>query len=203
MELASPINSDQRDCYQEISNVAMGQAADRLAQLLSAYIILPIPRINVIAPCDLHMALSMADTTESATAVCQGFIGAGIAGEALLIFNDTSFIDLAKLMKFNGELTPRSELELIMDVSSVLIGACIQGIGNQIDIKFNQGHPVVMGQHCDISSLISSDSSSWQQSLSVEINYKIENMDIDCELLLLFTEDSIDKLNNRINYLLD
>ena len=123
------ITEDQRDCYQELSNVAMGQAADRLAQLLDAYIILPIPKINIIAPCDLHMALSGVDSEDKASSVCQGFIGSGIAGEALLIFNDTSFSDLATLMKYKGELDDQTQLELLMDVSSVLIGACIQGIG--------------------------------------------------------------------------
>ena len=43
------ISEDQRDCYQEITNVAMGQAADRLARLLNVYVILPIPKINIIS----------------------------------------------------------------------------------------------------------------------------------------------------------
>ncbi|MEE3161222.1 MAG: histidine kinase, partial [Pseudomonadota bacterium] len=41
MSAAAIINEDQRDCYQELTNVAMGQAADRLARLLNAYVVLP------------------------------------------------------------------------------------------------------------------------------------------------------------------
>jgi len=197
------ITEDQRDCYQELSNVAMGQAADRLAQLLEAYIILPIPKINIIAPCDLHMALSGVDSEDKASSVCQGFIGSGIAGEALLIFNDTSFSDLASLMKYKGELDDQTQLELLMDVSSVLIGACIQGIGSQIDVSFSQSHPVVLGQHVSVANILQDEHTHWDQSLTVEIHYTIENMSVDCELLLLFTEDSIAKLNQRIDYLLD
>jgi len=36
--------------------------------------------------------------------VCQGFIGSGIAGEALLILNEASLPDIADLMRFKGEL---------------------------------------------------------------------------------------------------
>lgn len=197
------INEDQRDCYQEITNIAMGQAADRLARLLNVYVILPIPKVNMISASELHMAL--ADTTihDNVSAVCQGFIASGIAGEALLIFNDASFSDLAKLMNYKGPLDRHGELELLMDVSSVLIGACIQGIGDQFEISFNQGHPVVLGQHCHVDDLVKSGNHQWSQTLAIEIHYEIENMNINCDLLLLFTEDSVAKINQQIDYLLD
>lgn len=197
------LTEDQRDCYQEITNVAMGQAADRLARLLKAYVILPIPKVNLISASELHMALEDTNSSDDVSAVCQGFIGSGIAGEALLVFNDASFADLAQLMKYKGRLDQHAELELLMDVSSVLIGACIQGIGEQLEISFNQGHPVVLGQHCHVDDLVKSGNHQWTQTLAIEIHYKIENLNINCDLLLLFTEDSVAKINQQIDYLLD
>jgi len=197
------INEEQRDCYQEITNVAMGQAADRLARLLNVYVILPIPKVNMISASELHMALADTAVNEDVSAVCQGFIGSGIAGEALLVFNDASFSDLAELMKYKGPLDRHGELELLMDVSSVLIGACLQGIGEQLEISFNQGHPVVLGQHCHVDDLVKSGNHQWSQTLGIEIHYEIENMNINCDLLLLFTEDSVAKINQQVDYLLD
>jgi chemotaxis protein CheY-P-specific phosphatase CheC len=197
------LTEDQRDCYQEITNVAMGQAADRLARLLKAYVILPIPKVNLISASELHMALEDTSSNDDVSAVCQGFIGSGIAGEALLVFNDASFADLAQLMKYKGQLDQHAELELLMDVSSVLIGACIQGIGEQLEISFNQGHPVVLGQHCHVDDLVKSGNHQWSQTLAIEIHYQIENLNINCDLLLLFTEDSVAKINQQIDYLLD
>lgn len=148
------LTEDERDCYQEITNVAMGQAADRLARLLNVYVVLPIPNVNIIEINEFNMTLEAIEKTASISAVCQGFIGSGIAGEALLIFNDASFEDIARLMKYDGELDDAAQLEVLMDVANVLNGACIQGIGEQLDINFNQGHPVVLGQHCKIADLI-------------------------------------------------
>ncbi|MFT4765379.1 MAG: chemotaxis protein CheC [Oleispira sp.] len=197
------INEEQRDCYQEITNVAMGQAADRLARLLNVYVILPIPKVNMISASELHMALADTASNENVSAVCQGFIGSGIAGEALLVFNDASFSDLAQLMNYKGPLDRHGELELLMDVSSVLIGACIHGIGEQLEITFNQGHPVVLGQHCHVDDLVKSGNHQWSQTLAIEIHYEIENVNINCDLLLLFTEDSVAKINQQVDYLLD
>lgn len=197
------LSEDQRDCYQELTNVAMGQAADRLARLLDAYVVLPIPKVNLIENSELHMAIQDAEKDAAISAVCQGFIGSGIAGEALLLFNDTSFHDLSSLMNYTGSLDRHAELELLMDVSSVLIGACIQGIGEQLEIHFNQGHPVVLGQHCMVDDILKSGNHQWSKTLAIEIHYTIEHVNIDCDLLLLFTEDSVAKLNNVIDFLLD
>lgn len=197
------LSEDQRDCYQELTNVAMGQAADRLARLLDAYIVLPIPRISVIESSELNMALQDAGNDSSVSAVCQGFIGSGIAGEAMLMFNDTSFASLASLMQHTGPLDKHAELELLMDTASVLIGACIHGIGEQLEIHFNQGHPVVLGQHCDMNDLLKHGNNGWDRTLAIEIHYTIEHVNIECELLLLFTEESVKTLNKKIDFLLD
>lgn len=190
-----------RDCIREIANVAMGQSADLLARLLNVFVKLPVPNVNTLEACDLKMALMHVEQNDSYSAVCQGFIGAGIAGEALLIFSNFSYADMAKLLKFKGALTDTTKLELIMDIASILVGACTGGIADQLDINFSQGHPMVLGQHVNIDGLIASKESRWKESLTIEISYEIENYDITCDLLLLFTEDSICNLNKRLSYL--
>lgn len=197
------LSEDERDCYQEIINVAMGQAADRLARLLDVYVVLPIPNVNIIEINEFRMTLKSLDDANSVSAVCQGFIGAGIAGEALLIFNDASFSDIAQLLKYPGSLDVHEELEMLMDVANVLNGACIQGLGEQLDINFSQSHPVVLGQHCSISELLEQRQSRWQRTMAIEINYSIEAHNINCDLLLLFTEDSVLHMNRLISFLLE
>ncbi|MGR6874603.1 hypothetical protein ACU6U9_20445 [Pseudomonas sp. HK3] len=197
------LSEDERDCYQEITNVAMGQAADRLARLLGVYVVLPIPNVNIIEINEFKMTLKSLEGNDTVSAVCQGFIGAGIAGEALLIFNDASFSDIAQLLNYPGNLDQHEELEMLMDVANVLNGACIQGIGGQLDIDFSQSHPMVLGQHCSIANLLSEKKNTWKQTMAIEINYTIEDHNINCDLLLLFTEDSVLHMNRLISFLLD
>lgn len=197
------LSEDERDCFQEITNVAMGQAADRLARLLNVYVVLPVPNVNIIEVNEFAMTLKALENAKSVSAVCQGFIGAGIAGEALLIFNDASFEDISQLLDYSNDLDAHEELEMLMDVANVLNGACIQGIGNQLDIDFSQSHPTILGQHCAISDLINEQQARWQRTMAIEINYTIEDRNINCDLLLLFIEDSVRHMQKLISFLLE
>ncbi|WP_144212654.1 response regulator [Shewanella donghaensis] len=194
---------DLRDACQEIANVAMGRAADLLAKLLDVFVKLPIPNVNVLEVSELTMALKATEESSKVSALCQGFIGAGVAGEALLLFHDSSFTDMAKLMGHKNPEDTANEVEVLIDTGNVLIGAFLNGISEQLDMKFSQGHPVVLGRHCTVNELIHDNSEKWQRTLAMEINYQIEDHNIQCDLLLLFTEDSIPTLNYKLGYLLD
>jgi len=197
------LSAEMRDCYQEIANVAMGRAGDLLARLLNVFVELPIPNVNFIEVSELRMALRDVEVNQSTSGVCQGFISSGISGEALLILNDSSFKDVASLMNYQYQEDEGTELELLMDLANVLIGACLKGLSEQLDIDFSQGHPVVLGQHRKISELLANNTNSWKKTLAIEISYSIENYPIKCDLLLLFTEQSMKTLNNKLSYLLD
>ena len=138
------LDEDLRDSLRELSNIAVGRAADLLARLLDTFVIMPIPAVNLLERSELSMALSSVQGTHSVSAVCQGFTGSKIAGEALLIFNDASFTDMAELTHFEGEITEQIELELLMDISNILIGACLKGLAEQLDINFSQGQPYLL-----------------------------------------------------------
>jgi chemotaxis protein CheY-P-specific phosphatase CheC len=197
------LGSDMRDVLQELTNVAMGQAGDLLARLLNVFVKLPIPNVNLIEVSELHMALASVEHESTTSAVCQGFIGGGVSGEALLILTDSSFKDIARLMNYQAELNVKTELELLMDVANILIGAVLKGLAEQIDMSFSQGHPVVLGQHAPVSELIKANARRWRKTLAIELSYGIENYDIRCDLMLLFTEDSLKTLNYKVAFLLE
>jgi chemotaxis protein CheC len=201
----SLLTEDQRDCLQEITNVAMGQAGDRLARLLDVFVILSIPHVSVLKPTDIVMALQALnrESEEPIFGVCQGFIGGGLAGEAMLIFNNTDFDDLARLLKYEPSEDIQARNELLMDTANVLNGACLKGLAEQLDTHFSFGPPMLLGQHCNITDLVQSNSMRWNEALVVEINYSIENHRINCDLLLVIAEQSLAGLIEKLNYMLD
>lgn len=191
-------------CLQEVSNIAMGRAASVLADMLNVFIKLPVPKVNILEVSELQMALTYgAMNNERCSAVTQGFVGSGIAMEALLIFSDSSFPDMAKLLNVSDKIDHDIELELQMDVSSVLIGPFIKALGDQLNIDFSSSHPVVLGQHIKVTDLINIKRTQWKRTVAVEIVYEIENYQISCDLMLLFTEDSLPVLENLLSYLVE
>lgn len=197
------LDGETRDILQEITNVSMGQAGSLLAEVLDVFVKLPIPNVNLLEVSELSMALQSVEHNDTTSGICQGFISGGVAGEALLILNDSSFKDIAKLLNYNREIDDNVELELLMDICNILIGSVLKGLSEQLDLNFSQGHPVVLGQHCNVSDLIYTNSTHWKKTLTIEISYGIEGYAINCDLLLLITEDSIPTLKNKLNFLFE
>lgn len=189
------------DAFREVINVSMGRAAALLARVLGVFVQLPVPNVSLFEVGELHMALADAQRGDGLTAVCQGFIGGGIAGEALLLFHDSEVSDMAKLMHWFAK--DYSEMEMLLDLSTVLIGACLSGVAEQVDVSFSQGHPTLLGQHSSIAELIRLNQARWKTTLAVEVSYSIEGHDIHFDLLLLFTEDSVALLSKKLDYLMN
>jgi chemotaxis protein CheY-P-specific phosphatase CheC len=192
-----------RDCYQEVTNVAMGQAGDHLARIMNVFVKLPIPNVNLIEVSELHMMLSDIEMHEETSGVCQGFLGDGISGEALCILSDSSFGDVAKILDIKEAVDDELQLEMLMDVASILIGSCLSGFAKQLDMQFRQGQPVVLGQHQSVEDLIKLNKNNWRKTLAIELSYGLEGYNVQCDLVLLFTEDSLETLNSKLAHLLE
>jgi CheY-like chemotaxis protein len=195
---AVAIEVDALDGCREIANVAMGQAADFLARLLGAFVLMPVPTVRMIEPTELRALLRASSEDEQVSAVCQGFIGAGLAGEALLVFHESSYADIAELLRHEGAIDDHSRIELLMDIANVLIGACLKGLSEQLNLGFSQGHPMVLGHHLRLADLLHDGAQRWRRTLAIEMAFRIEDRRIVSELLLLFTEDSLAALEKRI-----
>lgn len=198
--MASDAAVSFQDAFRETVNVAMGRAAALLAKVLGVFVQLPVPNVNMLEAGELHMALVDVQRADKLTAVCQGYIGGGIAGEALLMFHDSEIADMARLM---GRDSPDyTDMEMLLDLSSIVIGACLSGIAEQIDIAFSQSHPQVLGDQNALEALIRDNRQHWKKTLAVEISYSVEGRKIHFDLLMLFTEDSVERLTRKLAYLM-
>jgi chemotaxis protein CheY-P-specific phosphatase CheC len=93
---------------------------------------------------------------------------------------------------------------MLLDLASILIGACLSGIAEQLDIRFSLGHPQLLGQHArSIDELIQFNGTRWRKTLAVEISYGLEDHAVHFDLLLLFTEASVPRLTAKIQYLME
>lgn len=197
------ISVSLNDSLQEIANVAMGRSSDLLARLLRVFVKQPVPKVDFIANSELHMAISAAHNSDTYSAVCQGFTGAGIAGEALLLFADASFRDMAELLHYDTLESESVNVEVLMDMSSILFGAFLRGMGDQLDLQLGLGHPSMLGQHLQINELLEHQNSRDEQLLCIEISYTLEERNIQCDMLVLLTEDSVPFLEQRLQYLVN
>lgn len=193
----------RRDIYMEVANVSIGRAADALARHFDVFVQLPLPNVNIFEVSELHMALRDLATQDNVSGVCQGFCGEGIAGEALVLLSDSSVSDLKKLMKVPADSEELEELELLMDVSNILVGSFLNGLGEQSEVRFFQSPPVLLGQHISIDSVIESTTGAFSRTMTFEVSYNIEGTAIRCDLLFMFVDESLPLLDNKLSYLME
>ncbi len=199
---------DQRDCLQEIVNVAMGQAGDSLARLLEVFVTLSVPKIQTLSPSEVRVALRSFVDSEYVSAIRQSFHDSkgqdGLRGEALVVYGDSSFKELAELLAYDDEeLSEGLEQELLLDISNVLNGACLNGIAEQLGEELVYSPPSILGQHVPVEKLFQQDQMRWEMALSVEINYSLEQRSFNCDLLLLMPDTAIDYLANKLDEILE
>lgn len=198
----TPFSVGLSDFLQEVANVAMGQAADLLARLLDTFVQLPVPRITTVYRSELSMVLTAsAEQQDTYSAVCQGFTGAGLSGEALLLFSDSSVKDMGRLLGYDDTDAETVEVEVLMDMSSILFGAFLRGVGEQMDIHLGLGQPMVLGRHRRVDHLVEHHNQRQEKLMCVEIPYRLEGYDIRCDLLVFLTEESINRLEANLPFL--
>ena len=193
----------RRDIYMEVANVSIGRAADALARHFDVFVHLPLPNVNIFEVTELHMALEDLAKNDQVSGVCQGFSGEGIAGEALVLLSDSSISDLKKLMKVPADSEQLEELELLMDVSNILVGSFLNGLGEQAEVRFFQSQPVLLGQHIPIESVIQSTTGSFTKTMTFEVSYAIDQTSIRCDLLFMFVDESLPLLDSKLSYLME
>lgn len=190
------------DYVQEMANIAMGRASDLLARLLQVFVKQPVPKVSLIANSELSMAISAANNSSTYSAVCQGFTGANIAGEALLLFSDANFRKMAELLRYDITKGEATQVEVLMDMASILFGAFLKGMGDQLDMMLGPGHPTVLGQQQPVTELLENQRARKEQLLCIEISYNLEERGVQCDMLVLLTEDSMPFLQQHLHQLM-
>ena len=182
------------DFCQEIANVAMGRAADLFAKAVNTNLLMPIPEVRLMEPGELKQALASETGEGEVSIISQGFIGGGIAGEALLLFRDADMSKIADLLHYEGELTEPAILELLMDTSSILLGAFLKGMADLLSIHFSQGTPMAQlySRHGRASAQDRLDNR--QCVLAITLDSTIEEANVHCRQWVLISETSLAKL---------
>jgi len=203
------LSEDQRDCLQEVVNVAMGQAGNSLARFLEVFINLSVPRIRLVERDGLNQELEtmVGGAQVRVSGVSQGFFqmdnGRGIRGEAIVVFTDSSFKELADLLAYDGDLSTEAEKELLLDVTNILNGACLNGIGEQIEADLGFSPPTILGQHVPVSAMLEHEKVNWDHALLVEISYTLEDRSFSCTMFLLMPGESIVVVKAALDRLLE
>jgi CheY-like chemotaxis protein len=198
---AAPVVADSHfefvDWCQEIANVAMGRAADLLGKVTSETTELSVPKAHLLSLAELQMLAAGLVAEGSHSYVSQGFIGAGISGETVIVFYNADAAALARLLRY-GDTSERPALgELLMDMNNLLVGAFLKSLSILLDVKFSLGHPRLWTHDGSRPAVVGGEGEAESKVLTIEIGYTLGPARIRCDQLLMVTEQSITSLRER------
>lgn len=197
------LTEDQRDCLQELINVAMGLASDKLARFLDTFVHLNVPYIELIRSGSLPKTFAESYNDTSVSVVSQGFYGnEGIRGEALLIYRTDNAQEIAEILGYEPDDV--SEVEQLTDISSILTTTFLNGLAEQIENQLSYSAPrVVSSRQTAVDEHLKQLSFNWELALKVDISYQVTDYSFNCDMVLLIPGEAIQNIQTVLDRILE
>jgi chemotaxis protein CheC len=192
------LTTDQKEALQEIANIGMGQAGASIARVLDEFVHLSVPRIVILSSEQMFAALKSSVGDGPVTVVRQAFHGQ-MRGEALVVFGEDRCRDLADLMGYDDQLDRAGEIEILLDITNLLVGACLAGIAEQLRATIGFSAPSLMADTVPVGQVLAAEGLPWSTALLVDVNFRVDQRSFASHLLLLVPEDEIRKIAAALN----
>lgn len=143
----------ERDAVTELLNIAIGQAAASLSQLVEDEIRLSVPFVHFLAPAAAASRLQAETGGGDSVAVRQHFAGQ-FSGDILLIFPERKSLELVRSML--GDTVPLDSLtelerEALLEIGNIILNACLGSLANQLRTRVESSLPIyVRGRGAEI-----------------------------------------------------
>lgn len=192
MELTAP----QQDSLTELINIGYGRAAASLSDLTGHRIVLEVPQVAMHQIEELTPLLKSVVHGEVAS-VNQIFSGP-VAGNALLLMNEGSALELSKLLSdevdgFNS--FDANAREMITEVGNIVLNACLGVFGNLLQVQVTFAVPRMRVEAIEsILSSITVGSAELQYALMIHTRFRIRTSNVTGYLVIILGITSLDRL---------
>lgn len=193
---------EQRDCLQEVVNVAMGLASDKLARFLGTLVHLQVPAITLVKAEEIPAHFTSRYQHQPATMVSLGFYGdQGLRGETIMLYQLINASVIAQLLGYSDDIT--SETEMLTDISSILTTTFLNGLAEQLDNSFSYAAPrILSSRDTDFTAKLADTAGQWDLALKVDIRYQLIDYSFDCDMILLIPGEAVLRLRQMLDRIL-
>ncbi|SEC46504.1 chemotaxis protein CheC [Pseudomonas marginalis] len=201
METLAALTEDQRDALQELMNIAMGQAAERLALLTDTMVTLSVPFIHPLIREQNHLLIPEHLRRSFMIVTRQSFLGE-LRGEVFVCFGSKGADELAELLGYKGSGLEQQH-ELMLDVTNILTGACISGLARQVATQVSYDAPSILVHTEHGANALDELNLNEHLAMVLEIRFEVQAHQFSCDLLICITERTAGVVVRAIDRLLD
>ncbi|CAM2196368.1 chemotaxis protein CheC [Paraburkholderia kururiensis] len=195
------LNEEHRDALQEISNIGMGKAGAALAELLGAFVTLSVPDIKLVSADQLRAELIAAEQAKDVPPPVRQSFQSDISGEAIVLFGRDGRRELKELMGYE-DVSSDIESEVLADIASLLVGACVCSVFEQLGRRLSFSRPTFVLPDGLVRALGEQHLGRWDVALLLEVHFTLERGGFVAKLVMLLPDAAIQKMKSALEQFL-
>lgn len=197
------LNEDERDCLQELMNVAYGSATAAISEILDAFAQLAIPKIKIIDAIDFKdYLLAELDLNEEHLIALQEISGS-FNGENMFVINKKSASNIA--LKFGieeNEINDEEISDVALEITNILSSSTIGKLAENMDANVSFSAPIIklISSANELNNLFIN---SYKKVIIISTELNFEDLNISGELFIFTTDNSILFIKEKLNQILE
>ena len=203
MESNITLTEDEKDCLQELMNVAYGSATAAITEILDAFAKLSIPKIQIINSSELKTYLSNELNLEVEHLVSLQQINGTLCGENMFVIDKQSAKNIAYKFGLEEEEVNDEEIaDVVLEITNILSSSTISKLAEDIDTNVSFSAPTIKSI-ASIDQLKNLFISKYEKVIIISTQLKFEDLDINAELFIFTTDNSILYIKEKLKKILD
>ena len=197
------LSEDEKDCLQELMNVAYGSATAAITEILDAFAKLSIPKIQIINASELKTYLSNELNLEVEHLVSLQQINGTLCGENMFVIDKQSAKNIAyKFGLEEDEVNDEEIADVVLEITNILSSSTISKLAEDIDTNVSFSAPTIKTL-TSIDQLKNLFISKYEKVIIISTQLKFEDLDINAELFIFTTDNSILYIKEKLKKILD
>ena len=203
--MSSNINltEDEKDCLQELMNVAYGSATAAISEILDAFAKLSIPKIQIINASDLKNYLLDELKLNEEYLVSLQQINGILSGENMFVIDKQSAKNIShKFGLEDEEITDEEIYDIVLEITNILSSSTIGKLAEDIEASVSFSAPTIVNL-TSFNQLNNLFINKYEKVIIISTQLRFEDLNINAELLIFTTDNSILYIKEKINKILD
>ena len=197
------LNSDQKDCLQELMNISYGSATAAIADIIGKFAKLSIPRIKTFSNEDFKDYIKSKIDKYHVCYLVNQLIDGKLAGENLYLIDDKSLKNLAVEFGISEIDIDEDELkDVVLEITNIISSTTSSKLAELIetDILFSPPHVEIVDS---IQSLDDHYGMEYNHIIIISTLIEFEEQNINSELVIMLKDESITYLIEALDKVME
>ena len=198
------LRPDEQELLQEIMNIAFGQAAADLAQMVDMFVVLSIPQVCLIDASELPVFLASTVEVEGRISMVEQEFWGQFKGSGYLVLPSASARELVAVLG-NTDLEGNSglplkdlEMETLLEVGNILIGACVGKVAQLLEDTVTYCPPRVAQEFVKGEALPLNMWEPGTTAIVLKTLFRFSGRNVSGFLFLVTSQDSLEWLRKAL-----